>query len=171
MATEIETILQEYTSKLAVYETERDRLYERTDRLERQLESRRAALNRLRGPYWRDEVVGKLAELLAPHFPEYSTYELMGPFGMQATLSIHFYKEAIKPGDPWLEDNCISVAFVPGRVFSTTGDGQVDLLDTATDTGQYGQGTMGDVNGMNHPRVPMPDTIEELVAWMKRDWK
>ncbi len=164
MATEIETILQEYTDNLAVHETERDRLNGRVRRLERQLESRRTALARLAGPYWGDEVVGKLAELLAPHFPEYTTHELMGPFGMRCQLSIHFYKKAIKPGDPWLDDNCLSVTFVPGDLR----DGEVYLLDKATDTGQFGKGSLAELNGENHPRVPMPDTIEGLVAWMNR---
>lgn len=43
-------------------------------------------------------------------------------------------------------------------------EGELVVIDTRTNLNRYPPGSIGYLNGFNHPEIPLPGTVEELVA-------
>ena len=142
------------------------------DSLDRKIEEREAQLQRLKKrevshygarESWVDSLVKPIAEEMLPYFPG-RYFDFLGPFGLGARTSIHFYKEGVDEKDRFSGRNCLSITFEPGDLDA----GELRLVDEHTNTGKYRKDTIGEVNGFNHPAVDMPDTIQGLVKFMNR---
>lgn len=98
-----------------------------------------------------------LARGIAPHLPGYKT-QALGPFGIAAETAIHVYSEKT-------DEIVASLNFrskVPSALFALT------LVDYGRSTQDYPAGSLGAFNGLNHPTVPIPETIGELVDMLKQ---
>jgi hypothetical protein len=112
---------------------------------------------------WITELIEPIAaEMLKDSRLKDRYFDILGPFGLCARTSIHFYRNGVTRETMFKNDNCLSITFVPMDLKN----GKVDLEDTATNTSEWKQGSLGEMNGMNHPNTPMKATIKELVDFM-----
>lgn len=135
----------------------------RIEQREKQIERLKKKLKKL--PFWTDALIKPIAEELVKHFPD-RRYEILGPCGLSSETAIHFYRIGVNEPHLFDGDNCISITFRPGDLEK----GELRIVDPKTNTGEFREGTLGAVNGMNHPTIPLsPDTtIDELLKWVGR---
>jgi len=141
------TITSTYTTRLRDYEEERDRL-------DREIEERQKRRASLEAPDWKDEIVKPLAERLLQE-PELRglTCEVSGPFGMVSRVPVFLHEADQKIR--------YALTFEPGDLDR----GEVFLRDTRTDTHRFAAGSIGERNGMNHPKIPFR-SLRELVQYL-----
>lgn len=144
-------------------EQEKKRIYDRSKLREKQIERLQKKLYKL--PFWKDSLIGAIGEELVKHMAG-RRYELLGPFGLTSETAIHFYRIGVDEKHLFDGDNCVSISFRPGDLDK----GELRIVDYKKNTGEFREGTIGEVNGMNHPTIPLsPDmTIEELLKWVGR---
>lgn len=130
---------------------------------EKQIERLKKKLDKL--PFWQDALIKPIAEELIKQYTD-RYYEILGPFGLSSETSIHFYRIGVDEKHKFDGDNCISITFRPGNLEK----GELRLVDHKKNTGEFREGTLGALNGMNYPTIPLsPDTtIEELLKWVGR---
>jgi len=145
------------------YEQKRGKINNRITQRENQIKRLKNKLTRLDPINWIDEILQPIAELLVKKMPD-RYYEILGPFGLTSHTALHFYKKEVTNKNRFEKGNCLSIDFRPVNLDI----GEIVLVDNTTDTGKYKNGTMGEVNGMNHPNVPMKKTIDELLDWINR---
>ena len=124
-------------------------------------------IKELKQPYWGEDLIGPIAAAISkdPRMSEHPVYQVMGPFGICGEMPIHFYKLNVPDDERFQGDNCRSVTFVSRN----TEDGlTLKMVDYSVNTGEYAEGSIGAMNGMNHPRVDLPDTIRGIVDFMTR---
>ncbi len=162
----IGAIAKIYVDQCAVYSEERGKIEaevkqrnDERDRLQREIYFLNEKLIKLISPSWIDAIIKPIAEELIKHFPG-RRYELLGPFGLSSETAIHFYRIGVDEKHLYEGDNCKSITFRPVDLEK----GELGIVDYKTDTGKFGKGTLGEMNGYNHPTIPLsPDTtIEEL---------
>lgn len=139
------------------------RIRARIEEREKQIERLNKKLEKL--PFWKDGLIKPIAEELIKHFPD-RRYEILGPFGLTAETAIHFYRIGVDDKKLFDGDNCISITFRPGDLEK----GELNIVNHKENTGKFAEGTLGEVNGMNNPTIPLsPDmTIEELLKLVGR---
>jgi len=127
------------------------------ERLEKRLERVKAQRSKVykEFPSWLDELVKPIAELLAPHFPNYH-YHILGPFGICSETAIHFYENGIDEKTLWEGGHIKSITFVPLDLSK----GKIAIRDYSVDTGKFPKNTIGEKNGMNHPNIDIPDNAD-----------
>lgn len=141
----------------------RSRIRARIEQREKQIERLNTKLKKL--PFWKDALIKPIAEELGKHFPD-RRYEILGPFGLSCEVGLHLYRIGVDEKHLFDGDNCKSITFRPGDLEK----GELRIVDYKTNTGEFRKDTLGEVNGMNHPEIPLsPDTtIEELLKWVGR---
>lgn len=167
----LKSIQQRYAKMNTANKEKRDKIDKRIEVLNRKLEwnKKRASEAWNENPSWIDEIIDPIAQLMLKKLPG-RYYELLGPFGMCSRMSIHFYKNEMKELDrkeffsEMTGDGCLSITFLPGDCRN----GEIYLEDSLTDTGRFIKGTIGELNGMNHPSIEIPEDADEqwLVDWM-----
>jgi hypothetical protein len=162
---QIETILENYTKKEADFRKERERIQTKIGRIEKQVERLNKKLKRAYDARtsWVDEIIKPIAVLLAPFFPE-RRWEIYGPFGLVCSVSIHFYKNGVSEDKKFDGKNCLSITFRPGNLQL----GELLVVDYRKNLKEYPKGSIGEMNGMNHPAVEMKPDTKWLVGWVKR---
>jgi len=151
----IEQFGKNYVEKYSKYEKERDQI-------EQEVKTKKEELKQLEqkyhevwnsSPSWIDEIIKPIAEEMLKDARLYGfTYGLYGPFGLSAETSIHFNKA---------DTETLLIEFLPNDL----DHGKLTLRDYLTDTHSYREGSIAEMNGANHPNVPMKETIKELVDW------
>ena len=136
-----------------------DRKYRtREKNLRGQIEELQRQLDALTMPHWIDRLVAPIAKALEGRFPEYES-DILGPFGICCHTSIHLYRKGVADDKRFEGDNCLSLTFEPGDLEV----GELRLKDHTQDTHRYPPGSIGEVNGMNYPTVPVPPEAD--VEW------
>lgn len=158
----ISAICRRYARRNREAKATRDEIDSKIARLERKVEQ----LKKERGKGWAswiNEIIAPIARKLEKHYPDRRA-EILGPFGLCSEVSIHLYKKDIPEADE-LRD-CKSITFVRGDLEK----GEIRVRDYSRDTGRYKPGTMGELNGMNHPEIEIPAGagIEWLVEHIER---
>ena len=141
---------------------EYNRIRDRTELREKQIERLNNKLKKL--PFWKDSLIKPIAEELIKHMPD-RCYEILGPFGLSCETPNHIYRIGVDDKHKFEGDNCISITFRPGDLDK----GELRIVDHEKNTGHYAKGTLGEVNGLNHPDTPLsPETtVEELLRMVK----
>lgn len=75
--------------------------------------------------------------------------QVSGPFGLRAEVYISTKRKSI----------CVTPEFPEGG-------GLALFYDSGELADRFGPGTLGDFNGLNNVRKPLPDTIQEIVKVM-----
>lgn len=159
----IETIKENYVKKQLEYEESRreienliDRKMMEIERAERSIQRNQRKIEKLDRPFW----VEHLVEPIAKHFTEEFglEYELFGPFGLRAQVSIYWRKDMNKS---ITEQPVKSLRLVPGdlskgELFYETGKVKKDA--------QYQKGSIGYLNGFNKELKPLPNSFDEIRA-------
>lgn len=136
--------------------TSKRRYNETKESLEKQKATIEEALKNLNSPFWIDDVVKPIAEALLKE-PELAGYHyvIYGPFGIPANTSIYFKTDdKSKP--------TLSLHFSP----TSLEIGEISLRDYTVNTHEFRDGTIGEMNDMNHPLMPMKTSIRGLVTLM-----
>ncbi|KKN29585.1 hypothetical protein LCGC14_0842530 [marine sediment metagenome] len=153
---EIVEIIENYTAKLRDFKVKEAELNRLRDKHERLMEKYREAGYKLKYPHWIENYLTPLAKELIKHFPD-ADFDTMGPFGMdcETTISIHG------------EDGTLLafLEFIPGNLDV----GELFLRDYTIDNGLFSKGTIAEMNGANHPSIPIPQdaTIEWFMEKIK----
>jgi hypothetical protein len=103
--------------------------------------------------------IGRLVQPLADALTERTgrTADVLGPFGLCCATSIHLYSDPeLKSPARFLNGNCRSITFVPLDLDR----GELGIRDYSRNTGEFRPGTIGEMNGMNHPTIPVPDDAD-----------
>jgi hypothetical protein len=147
-------IVTNYVERMTHYGRERDRL-------KGEIATRKIQLERLKCPYWIDEIIRPIAEHLIEQ-PEFAdrTYDILGPFGIGSRVSIHLYKKGVPEELKFKDENCVSITFEPGNLQA----GEITIVDRSRNLQKFAPGTLGELNGFNYPTVPMKRNTRELVA-------
>lgn len=142
---------QEYQAKRAMLEKRIRRATEAKEKLDKS------------APYWMREMLPPLGEAILIHLPGFEAH-LLGPFGISCEASIHFYRKGVPEKERFTPGNCYSITFCPGDLEK----GELYIRDKTIDTGEYRRGTIGEMNGMNHPNRPFLWTEEALMEWFRK---
>ena len=143
----LQHVVQFYVEREDYYRLTRQRLEKEREEIDKQLKT----LDKER-LFWIEDLVKPIGELLLKEKEfEGCTMQIYGPFGIGAETSIFFSKD----------DKTIigHLSFEPGDLDV----GELRLRNTRVNTHEYKDGTIAELNGMNHPLMAMPNTIRELV--------
>ena len=156
-------ISKQYSANLKRHDSEEDKVQDKMKRLKRKQE-------RLSDdyPFWVHDMIEPMAEAMVKKLPD-RTHDILGPFGLTAETSIHFYKKEATEKDRFEGDNCISITFRPGELR----EGELELVDRTKQTGRYPTGSIGEINRMNYHTVPIPKTADAkwLIEYMQKQEK
>jgi hypothetical protein len=149
-------------------DVERARIRAQIATRERQIERLGKKYDRIPCVSWIDELVKPIADELLLLLPDCDAYEILGPLGICATVSIHFRWNGtdIQADREKYFRTLKSITFVPGDLRT----GELRWRDYSKDSGEFSVNTIGEVNGMNHPDIPIdPDSdIAALLAIVNR---
>jgi hypothetical protein len=151
-------LFERFERRCLLYHLEQARLQERIAALTKRRDMMRA-------PWFLTDLVKPIGRALLPHLPGY-TMAILGPFGLCAAVSIHFTRNGWSPkthGEAYWQ-RLRSITFVPDQ-------DRIAVRDRRRSTGTYAPGTLGDLNGMNFPRVPIPETadIPWFLQWLEEE--
>jgi hypothetical protein len=109
-------------------------------------------------PSWIDVIIDPIAEALCDDLCQRTgqqwSWEVLGPFGICAEVSIHFSRKTKRQvKNRFNRRNLRSITFIP---LDLNGEEAIAVRDRSKSTGRYKENTLGDVNGMNHPTVHIP---------------
>lgn len=141
-----------YSELNAHWQRVRSRYKIKETRLEKELADATARLeqHRRKHPTWIERIVEPIAMRLALVLGREP--EILGPFGICSHVSIHL---KVPSGNG---ETVRSITFTS----QYDADDEIVLCwrDWSRDTGKYPRGTMGEINGMNHPSEPIPDAAD-----------
>ena len=156
----------EYVAAYSSYKAESDRLEAKIEEREAQIERLKARRESLACPTWIDALVKPIADLLAAEYPDRDC-AMLGPHGICARVSLHLYRKGLSDTVRFQDGNYLSITFEPGDL----GMGELRLVDYTQHTRAVAPNTIGEVNGMNHPSIPMTDEMMDgawLRAWIEK---
>ena len=157
--TTISELSEEYAEAMIRYQRRRIEI-------EREMNQLKAELDWLRAPSWIEMIVKKVAKEMQEGFPD-RHFEILGPFGLNNEVSIHFYKNGVGEKDKFKNENCLSIAFVP-KPDRDNGSFELAIVDTETNTHEFPDGTIAALNGANHPRIPILPSLRSLTQSSKQ---
>jgi len=162
----LQELSNRYLKEHQALDSERTKIEEKIEQREQQIVRLKKKLSkRGYGSFWGDVLVKPIAEELVKQMPGYH-YELLGPFGLSSEFAIHFYKNGVSEKEQHEGDNCKSITFIPGDLQKKA---DLGIRNYDEDTGRYAKGTLGEINGMNHPTIELsPDMeIKDLLEYVK----
>jgi hypothetical protein len=155
---------KEYITKYHYYEEKRDYLINKIEIREQQIERLKNRKEKLEYPHWVDLLLEPIAKELVKEFEGYY-YVMMGTFGISNEAPIHFYPIG-KSGKESIHDGTSkSITFIPLNL----DNGEIGIRNYKKNTGEFNKGTIGEMNGMNHPTIKLsPDMeIKELIKFVR----
>lgn len=157
------SISEQYVKHLQHYEQLKAEIEHKFDLKKREIDRLEEDVKRLHHPSWIDELIEPIAKLMVERMPD-RYYEILGPFGLSAEVSIHFDRKGVDEKHRFDGDNCLSITFRPNDL----NKGEICLVDHTVNTGQYREGTIGEMNGGNYQTKPMLNTVDELMDWLNK---
>jgi len=143
------------------YKDKEDKLDRRIDQLESLLakakERKRNFYRKNPFPSWHEHLLKPIIEELVKFIPCHH-YRISGPFGICSESPVFFYQDAEGKG------NYKYIFFLPLDLQK----GELAIRDYSIDTKEFSKGTIGEINGMNHPSIDISkDTnIEDLLKYV-----
>jgi len=148
-------IKERYTLKLASYREAQESLRKKIKATQKRLDSLNTEYNTMSYPHWTEYYLTPIAEALTQEFPN-SRYEIGGPFGLDCETSISLHRD---------KELLAFLQFIPGNL----NEGEIFLRDYTIDTHRFSPGTIGEMNGMNHPNIAIP--MDADIHWFLRQIK
>jgi hypothetical protein len=165
----LDEILKAHIDHNVSYDTKKNKL-------EKTLERAEKSLKKVRDSYkgWVKTFVEPLAKELQKRFPEYEEFELLGPFGLRSSVSIHFFKRKMESLQKefgrdagynmyFKDDNLISITIVPRYIT----EGVFAYETNKEKTEIYPANSIGDVNGFGNATEEITN-IEDLVTHLQK---
>lgn len=151
---------EKYRAEHIHYSAANEKLETQIDRAKARLARLEKARSELQHPSWIDILIKPIAEAMSKRLPD-RTVDILGPCGITCATAIHFYKKGVDNKDKFNGDNCISITFRPAADLP-----DLTVIDYSVDTQEFKPGTLGEINGMNHPSIPIQDDIDWLLSFM-----
>lgn len=138
----------------------REARYEKArETLEQQIAALQQRMERMKRPYWINDLIKPIGEALLAHFPG-RYIDILGPFGLCSEVGLHLYREGVPEKEQLEGDNCLSISFVHD------GDRGVAIRDYSRKTNDFPPNSIGAANGMNYAQIEVPDDAD--VEWFKQ---
>jgi hypothetical protein len=162
--------LRAYGGAIQLREKERERRRMEKERLLERIERARSRLERLEGtplpaaPGFERVIIGPIAAELQRRFPDFE-FEVLGPFGLGSEYGIHA-KVRLGEGEKfdWDAHHVGGITLRPGR----REEGELRMKDYSKDTGRHPPGSLGQINGLNHPDVYVTSFEQVVQAFEDR---
>jgi hypothetical protein len=155
----IKEISNKYVSDYKTFDESKEKIESKIQLRQKQIERLERKMERLEKtrPWWIDMIIKPIAEELTKEL-ENVYYDILGPFGISAETSIHFYPDEFKNQDrkEWNWDNVKSITFIPYDLKN----GEIGIRDYTKNTGKFAKGTIGELNGLNHPTIELDTSME-----------
>jgi hypothetical protein len=145
-----------------------DKHWAEMDRLDKAIERLKAKREKAVKLNWIDQVVKPIAKSLQRILPGHRTVDVMGPFGICSEVNILFIKRGVTEGDMWKKPgNVKSITFVPH--ISSESPFSIAVVDPTKNDKSFLEGSIGALNGMNHPRIPVDPkwTARDLLKYVR----
>ncbi len=122
-----------------------------------QVQRLKEKLERMKAPYWVDVLVRPVAEAIADRLE--CEAEILGPFGIGCEVRVSFKTTKGQQ----------SLAVRPTHDDDTTMG--LAIVDYSANTSEYKAGTLGAINGLNHPAHSVPDDadLDWFVAQLSKE--
>lgn len=157
----LKTIIWNYVDKKARNKAERAKITARIEQRENQIVRLKTRLSKVGYVSWVDDLVEPIAKAMVEKMPD-RYYDILGPFGLGATTSIHFYKKGVKRDHLFDGDNCRSITFRPKDLDK----GELVLVDYTRELPGYAKGSIGEMSELQYPTVPIGKSIDKLLQFM-----
>ena len=159
-------LYRKYQALIEQAETENNRTYELISKKKASVTRLRNQIEKLENkvynyPSWYEVILNPLAFRLSQdlHLP----YEIYGPFGLSCETSIYFRADMQK-------SICDQPVFHL-TVYPNFGREIFCLeYDTGERTHEYEDGSIGELNGWNKRRAPLPETYAEVLELVKKNY-
>lgn len=118
----------------------------------------------LEAPSMARELADPLAKELLKLLPGYESYKVAGPVGDGEAVILTFFEKGVTPEEQEKGLKSKSVTLI-----TKLGDGGLGVRDYTKNTNQHKPGTIGYLNGENHPTVKVPEGAKAgwLISWVK----
>lgn len=157
----LKKIIWGYIDKSAHNKAEHAKITARIEQRDKQLERLHKKLSKLRYVSWIDELLEPIAKAMVEKMPD-RYYDILGPFGLGAITSIHFYKNGTEREKLFSGDNCRSITFRPVDLDK----GILAIVDYTRELPGYTKGSIGEMSRLQYPTIPMGKSIDELLQFM-----
>jgi hypothetical protein len=153
----------------------RNQICDKADKKEAQIERAQKLLRRYKEKTsWVDTLLKPIAKAIIEKEGFISKHQVMGPFGLSCETSLWFWKTeedylSYKNNDEDWTKRLISVTFTPEGYYNENGKHRIGLavLNRNENSGEYAEGTIGQINGFNHKRIDIDDwDLDTLIAFM-----
>jgi hypothetical protein len=160
----IKELSNNFTRAYQDYKAKADQLEAQISRAEKRVEELKKKRRALPMPDWIDIIIRPIADELAKELPDFDL-RILGPMGICSAVPVHFYRKGVPKEEMWDEGNVRSITFVPRDLQN----GEIMIRNISVDTGEFRPGTIGELNGMNHPSVKIPEDadISWFMAWVR----
>jgi len=159
-------LYKKYQELIEQAETENNRTYELISKKKASVTRLRNQIEKLENkvynyPSWYEIILKPLAFRLSQdlHLP----YEIYGPFGLSCETSIYFRAD--------MQKSICDQPFLHLTVYPNFGTDSFCLeYDTGERTHEYEDGSIGELNGWNKRRAPLPETYAEVLELVKNNY-
>lgn len=150
---------ENYLKQTQDYKMTTKKLYAELTNAERIIERNKKALNQLVFPSWVDSLVKPIGEYFTKELD--LDYEIYGPFGMRAQVTIYWRKDMDKS---ITEQPVKSLSLVPGDLSK----GEL-FYETGKEKNNHGyeKGSIGYLNGFHKDTKLLPNSIDEIKKLIK----
>jgi len=153
----LKALTDKYDADYAATTKKCDAIEARIEKARKTIARAEAQRRKLQRPSWVD-VVRTIAGLIGEHLPDRNV-EVLGPFGLGATVAIHCIRKDATSANWSQGDNCWHMSLRP----DLREEMRLGLVDYTTNTECYPPGSVGDRNELNHPTIPVPEDAD--VNW------
>ena len=159
---ELTDIIQRYINDSMFYLEQKRKLEQKVEQKKAQILRLEKRIDKLKYPSWVDNILEPIAEAMLWVMEGWEYYDIMGPFGITSETSIYFYREGVPEENKCDSNNFLAIHFRPLDIFAA----EIVLVDCTKNTQIYTENTIDEINGMNHPTIPLKKTIAELVIYL-----
>lgn len=113
------------------------------------------------GTIWTTVVIRPLVSELQNVFPN-AIFEIGRPYGLAGAVTVSMSRKGVNQLGKLKGQDCKTITFVPN-------DDGLSVRDYGKDTGEFPPGSIGYLNGMNHPtvQVPVETPVKFLLDYLK----
>lgn len=121
-------------------------------------------LSQLEAPRMAAELVDPLGKEMLKLLADADTYTVAGPVGESEAIILSFHPKGVTPEEKASGSKSKSITLI-----TKLPDGGLGVRDYSKNTAKHAPGTIGYLNGDNHPTVRVPEgaKVSWLISWVK----
>jgi len=162
-----------YEALKAIQDKKIEKNNERIKTAEKSTERAKKKINKIPYPYWTKEILEYMAKDMLQYFPDGSTYEILGPFGIGCRTSIWIKCKdynLLERGKKYITPYLYSFVVEPNLIDSNP---QLYFVNEKVNTKEFYIGTIGKINNLNNPvnLLSNDTTIKEFILMYYPDFE